>query len=297
MYKRILVAYDGSEPSDGALDLAAHLAARLGARLLVAHVIEASDREVEANGADQRQRQHLDASVLRRWRERLDEIVGRLSTEVTIEREVVVGPVAASLLDFVDRNDVDLLVAGTHGVGHVKQALFGSVSHRLLRHADCDLLFVRVPIPLERTPSVIVGIDGSPASRRALSIGGGLAAALDTPLILAHVAPPPPFADSVYIGERTRAELKEQLSRHGHELLERAHEEVPAASGAIVDERREGHVSAELLAVCSEHSPALVLVGARGSQGFAGLIVGSTTRDLLDYSDDPVLVVRPPSEA
>jgi hypothetical protein len=65
-------------------------------------------------------------------------------------------------------------------------------------------------------------------------------------------------------------------------------------SGPLVEERREGHVSAELLSICAEHAPTLLLVGARGSQGFAGLIIGSTTRDMLDYAQGPVLVVRPP---
>jgi nucleotide-binding universal stress UspA family protein len=133
--------------------------------------------------------------------------------------------------------------------------------------------------------------------QRALTVADELAHALDSPLILTHVAALPPFGGSIYLGEQTRAEIREQLGRHGHELLERARSTVTSPSGRIVEERREGYVRPELLEACARYAPVIAVVGTRGTRGFPGLLVGSVTRDLLDYSDNPVLVVRPPVES
>jgi nucleotide-binding universal stress UspA family protein len=296
VYRQLLVAYDGSEPSDGALDLAVHLSAHLNARLTVAHVVEPLGHEADPRSADP-QLARLASDREPYWQDRLDQRAHQIDPNVAVDRRVLLGPAADQLLELADQIGADLLLAGTHGVGHVKQALFGSVSHRLLRYASCDLLFLRRPLSLERSPSVLVGLDGSAAAQRAVTVADELAQALGAPLVLAHIAAMPPFGGSHYLSEQTRAELREQLGRHGHELLERARATVATPADGVLEERREGYVRPELLAACAAHAPVIVVVGTRGTEGFRGLLVGSVTRDLLDYSDNPVLVVRAPSRA
>lgn len=294
MYHRILVAHDGSDAADGAFRLAKHVAAQTGGRLVVAHVV---DKLSDGEGpTDPRLQPVLDERT-GRWEERLDGLSGPADGP-EIERRVLAGSAAGTLLKLADEIDADLVVAGTHGVGSLKQVLFGSVSQRLLEHAPCDVLFVRRQLMLDAPPAVLVGFDGSDDARRALAVGEDLASALGGPLVLAHVAAfEAPFSDSSFLGEDTRTEIRKQLHDHGHSLLQEARGSVALADERVLEERLEGHPREELLAACAKHAPAIAVVGTRGARGFAGLLVGSVTRDLLQYSDAPVLVVRAPASA
>ncbi|MBF6621164.1 MAG: universal stress protein [Patulibacter sp.] len=291
MYHRILVAHDGSDAAEGAFRLAKHVVARTGARLVVAHVVnELAD---DGGGSTDPRLQPVLDERTQRWEERLDGLPDPADGP-EIERRVLAGPVADTLLDLAAEIDADLVVAGTHGVGSLRQVLFGSVSQRLLERAPCDVLFVRRALALDGSPpAVLVGFDGSDDARRALAAGENLADALGGSLVLAHVAAfEAPFSDSGFLGEDTRQQIRKQLHDHGHELLQQARSSVSLADERVVEERLEGHAREELLAACAKHAPAIAVVGTRGARGFAGLLVGSVTRDLLDYSAAPVLVVR-----
>lgn len=53
------------------------------------------------------------------------------------------GDAASEVIEFVRQNKVDLIVAGSRGLGQVRGWLLGSVSRKLLHYADCSVLIVR----------------------------------------------------------------------------------------------------------------------------------------------------------
>jgi nucleotide-binding universal stress UspA family protein len=53
------------------------------------------------------------------------------------------GEAAAEIIQHAKRHDVDLIVAGSRGLGAVKGWLLGSVSRKLVHYASCSVLVVR----------------------------------------------------------------------------------------------------------------------------------------------------------
>jgi nucleotide-binding universal stress UspA family protein len=146
------------------------------------------------------------------------------------------------------------------------------------------------PSPLVRT--VLVGIDGSPSSAGALDLAQALAARLEATLVLVHACDTAlPFASDPTIATRR------ELLRHGQQVLHEARTRVVAPLDQVTEELEEGRARDVLVAAAQRHAPALLVVGSRGLGGLAGLLLGSTSRWLVEHAPCPVLVSRGPAES
>ena len=128
--KRILVGVDGSEPAARAVQLAAEIALRFGARLTLAYVVAPLLLPPDAYG--------LTAAGV----EQQNEAFGRklLASAITtlgepgleVDTTVLIGAPAEKLAEAAAANDVGLVVVGSRGRGAVARMLLGSVSDRLV---------------------------------------------------------------------------------------------------------------------------------------------------------------------
>lgn len=128
--QRILVAYDGSEPADRALHLAAQLANCSGWALDIVTVVETPPEEVfTAQGIA-----HVDPEAIkdRARREVLDPAVARLGAGAPVIRaHVEIGHVLTCLSEMAEEKDVAMVVVGRTGKGPFRRVLEGSVSRGL----------------------------------------------------------------------------------------------------------------------------------------------------------------------
>jgi len=147
MEKSIVCGVDGSADSEAALAVATHLADRLGARLLLANVVEyvhAQHAPVDAIGPGTTPRVPA-ADVLaeqERAAERLLEQIAENAKLETAERRVVSGLAAERLAELADEEDAEFIVVGSRGRGAFKAAFLGSVSTSLIGVARCPVLVV-----------------------------------------------------------------------------------------------------------------------------------------------------------
>ena len=138
--RTIAVAFLDTPEAHEALDFAAALAQRSGARLRLLSVLP-SRAEVFAPvvGRD------AEAAFASRAREvfqaALDHALTGLGGRVEATGELLEGDVVDALAT-LDRRDADLLVCGSRGYGPIRRVLLGGVSSRLLRRAACPLLVV-----------------------------------------------------------------------------------------------------------------------------------------------------------
>ena len=148
---RILVAIDGSEHAWRALDVAADVAKRHGAQLIVLHVVpyepmpaalrafaEAEHISLaEEEGRDHYARtlgdQLTRAAEARARGKGLSEVVGR-----TVE-----GNPADQILAEAASEGVDMIVMGSRGLSDARAFFLGSVSHKVANHAACTCVTVK----------------------------------------------------------------------------------------------------------------------------------------------------------
>ena len=280
----VVVAIDDEEPDLLLLDWAATAAAFRGTRLVICHVCEwlLGDR------APQRMDEHGDPAL----RSGPELVVGTALDAVRaghpgLEVSGAIGTGSPQRGLLAVAKEAAMIVVGARGIGGFAGLLMGSVSGQLAEHAACPVAVVR---PVHGSAvDVVVGIDGSPESGRALQLGLAEARRTGGTLIALHAYRYAPvaaaYAPNPGIDQFSQRELAE-------ENLDRALGDVEERNPDVKIERRIEHGSSAAVLVAAADGAAALVVGARGLGGFAGLILGSVSQQVLRHAHCPVLVAH-----
>jgi nucleotide-binding universal stress UspA family protein len=133
--KRILVATDGSDGADRAVEYAAHLAKNEGDELLIVHVIggyglpdNVFRQFTHAQQAWlQEQLESVSKKILNAARDR-----ARGIGVATILLESRIGDVAQTIVEIAQEKNAENIVVGKRGVGRIAGLLLGSVSQKIV---------------------------------------------------------------------------------------------------------------------------------------------------------------------
>ena len=140
-YQRILVATDGSDGSEIALQKATAIAKRNNAALVILHVLD--KRAMYAT-------ESADLTYIDTLRKLGDKVVNEAKeyaesqgvTDVKVITESG-SPKPVIATDVPKRENIDLIVVGARGMGAIERLFVGSVSENVVRHAECDVVVVR----------------------------------------------------------------------------------------------------------------------------------------------------------
>ncbi|MBW6419112.1 universal stress protein [Celeribacter sp. PS-C1] len=147
MFKKILLAHDGSKGADGAMEKACELCKLAGAELMVVTVyrhhsiLEASLSMVRGSGEDPG---NLDDAMKAAARE-VGEYAKTRAKELGVEKVqafIKGGPSARTIVAFAREKDCDLIAIGSRGLGATEGYMLGSVSHKVTSLARLPVLVV-----------------------------------------------------------------------------------------------------------------------------------------------------------
>lgn len=184
--------------------------------------------------------------------------------------------------------DADLLVVGARGLGGFKRLLVGSVSNHCLHHAPCPVVVVREGVEPVRhlAERIVVGVDGSHSSRRALRWGLDLARPGHARVEVVHAWQPivvgGPYAP-VAIDAQTWSGAAEQIldevlaAEDTTGIAVTRNVSCGGAAGALIEAGRGADV---------------VVVGSRGRTGLREALLGSVSHQVAYHAPCPVVVIR-----
>jgi nucleotide-binding universal stress UspA family protein len=206
--------------------------------------------------------------------------------EVSVAGQVVRGPAATVLVDASAH--ACLVVVGHRGRGGLAALLLGSVASGVAAHAHGPVVVVRQTAdatPL--TGPVVIGVDGSPPSDAAVGFGFEEADRRGLALTVAYAWTPPqhrvarPRSDDV--AELETAEIHRM--RGWVHMWQEKFPQVPVTYRLVA-----AHPAAALIDLSRDAT--LLVVGSRGRGGFAGLLLGSVSQQVLHHAHCPVVAVR-----
>jgi nucleotide-binding universal stress UspA family protein len=143
LIKKILVALDGSEHANNALDYALDLAEKCSATIVLLSVYKFpvscyyAPPEAMEDCLEAQKDQH--GKVLSEALER----VKKMKPDLKVSIELVEGRAAEKIVETAEEGDFDIIVMGSRGLGGVREFLLGSVSDRVADHAKCPVLIVK----------------------------------------------------------------------------------------------------------------------------------------------------------
>jgi nucleotide-binding universal stress UspA family protein len=177
----------------------------------------------------------------------------------SLESKLLEGDPLRCLLVELSRRDATAVVVGSHGISRATGIALGAVSTSLLHEAPCAVLIARGSIDPKHWPRrIVVGVDGSADSSRAVEVATALAARLGADL-RAIVA-----SQDVHVDLEAARRIAPGCEEHDARAL-------------------------DVLEAASENAD-LIVVGSRGLRGLRAL--GSLSERIAHEARCSVLVVR-----
>ncbi len=283
MLDAILVPLDGSVMSERAIPYASTFARHVGGRIILVHAVQmAADSR---NGAKPTEHSVDGPSERLRLLTHNMRSNGLRAEFATLNSAAGTGIVAAAR-----RYHTDLIVMATHSRNDLGRYVFGSATDWVLRHTTVPVMAVsnRADKPWAPTgappPRIVVPLDGSELSERALITAGELARALGAEVVLVRAIESEQYAakaDPV----NDVGDVWNYLAAKGKQLVR---DGIPVTPNV-----RFGEPPKVILDAVDAFDAGLITIATHGRSGLSRLLLGSQAAAVVRRATVPVVLVRP----
>ncbi|PWU70380.1 MULTISPECIES: universal stress protein [Gracilibacillus] len=138
MYKKILLATDGSEHSVRAAEHAIEIAQLKNGTIDIVYVVDGNTSKTDVlHGVDKYE-------VKKEREEKIKPVKDKItSVGIPCETNILHGEPGPSIVEFANDNNYDLVVVGSRGLNKLQTMILGSVSHKILKRVQCPVLVVK----------------------------------------------------------------------------------------------------------------------------------------------------------
>ncbi|SDQ76353.1 universal stress protein [Virgibacillus salinus] len=138
MFKKIMLATDGSEHSARSAKYAIELAEKFDGKIEIVYAVDGqtskSDVLHHANKFE----------VEKKRKEKIKAVKNLLeSSGVEYETNILHGEAGPTIVEHANENEFDCVVIGSRGLNNLQTLILGSVSHKVAKRADCPVLIVK----------------------------------------------------------------------------------------------------------------------------------------------------------
>jgi nucleotide-binding universal stress UspA family protein len=280
-YRKILVAFDGSDSSTNALLQGFKLAVEEKSWITVTTVVPSYDGDLDLIALGDT------CKALRRPGEEILAKAAALANKegALIKTVLEEGDIYSRLVDLAEAENCGVIVMGRRGTSGAGQSLVGSATARVIGHSQRDVLVVPEGTAIG-WKKILVATDGSRysglAAEKAIDFAGSYGGSI---WVVSVVDVPAEFyaeAPNAVDG------LIKKAKGFVASVEEQARKKNITASTFV----GEGDAHAVITKISSEENINIVVMGSHGRTGLKRLLMGSVTEKVIGHAPCPVLVVK-----
>ena len=284
-YKKILVAYDGSETAKNALVVSAKLAKQDNSWIKVLAVVPPYDGDLDLIGIS-----NIKETIEGPGEELLAEAREIADNEgVHVLTNLAQGEPYEHISFVADDENCDLIVMGRQGVDHFERELMGSVTARVIGYTDRNILVVPENFSWNgKWDSILVATDGSTNSESAYKEALQIAQKCSARIAVIAVVKTDVNNEAVAFAQAAVMELEMKAQNIVNDFKERAAEMDIHVETFV----RQGEPHQVITTLAAELNVTAIVMSTYGKTGIKRLLMGSVTERTIGYADCPVLVVH-----
>lgn len=199
------------------------------------------------------------------------------------------GRAANEIVEWTEKNQIDLLVVGARGAGFVSRLLLGSTSDSVVSLSKSSVLVVRPakhPDNVEHSPHITVAWDGSDSAKAALEYLKTWKLTPDSRISILTVLPRPrDLPEEIVYDPKHLQEQKSQLDVVCSELRNHYH-------NVDVHVVESTSAASTIVGFADRHSSSLLVIGDKGRSAIQRILIGSVARHILHTATCSVLLVK-----
>ena len=202
---------------------------------------------------------------------------------------------ASVILEYAKKNNIDLIVMGTHGRRGIKHMLLGSVAEEVVRRAFCPILTIREqtqPKRLEDLEKILVPIDFSDHSFEALSYAKEIAIVYQAKLQFLHVVEKIEYPAFYVTGENTIFDLVPDIKIKSIEAMKRILKETKKPNIDLDFVVVDGYAAYEIVKYAEKHETDLIVITTHGLTGLEHFLLGGVAEKVIRRASCPVFTVK-----
>ena len=275
--KKILVPVDFSTPSENAMKVAAGLAKRNDAQLVVLHVIELAETLFgsEQFNVDDEQIVFFMKMAKKRFAKFLDKDYLK---EIDYKDMVDIGPTSKYISEYAANENVDMIVMGSTGVSGLEEVLIGSNTEKIVRTSAVPVLVVKKKMEDLSINNVVFASDFDIESLKAYENAKRFADSFNAQLKLLYVNLP---GNQFY----STQEIHEQMRKFLHE----ADVELNEKNVIIYNDYT---IQLGVINGANTLKADLIAMPTHGRQGLSHFFNGSIGEDVVNHSTLPVITFK-----
>ena len=272
--KKILVPTDFSDHAYYALKVASQIAKKNGGEIILLHMLELSHQAGDAigSGHDLPEIMLFKNSAINRLEELMDdECLDGLKVSEVIQFELAFD----GIMKVSEKNDVDLIVMGSHGASGFKEMFIGSNAEKVVRNSEVPVLIIKKDAGEFNVDKFVFASDFTDEIKKPFAKVVEFANKFEAELELAMINTPSSFKPT-HVAQEIMEKFVANFSINKYSI--NIYNDVNVENGIL---NFSNHIDADLIGV-STH----------GRKGIAHFFNGSISEDLVNHAQRPVVTFK-----
>jgi nucleotide-binding universal stress UspA family protein len=295
--QKILFPTDFSKCAEQALAHAVFLAEKYGAEIHVLHVITIFEDQPSVVSNEIAETKEMVRKLEDIAEKQLNKLLdSHSSNDIKIITEIKRGLSAApAILEYVSDKQIDLIVMGTHGRRGLGHLLLGSAAEEVVRLAPCPVFTIRElkePKPVMQVNNILVPIDFSNYSEKALAYASEIAQSYNAQLQLLHIIEETMHPAFSVTGKSSIFDLvpgiKDDSKKRTEKMLNKFVSDKVKSKVFI----QGGRAANDIIKFAKENSTDLIVIATHGLTGLEHMLLGSVTEKVVRMAHCPVFTVK-----